>query len=152
MRLPFVSRALYTELRDRADREIALLTGLLQNERTRTAYLTDQLLDMKVAGGTVIGRAAAQIIAARGPNGTEPTRVPKPTRSAVSQAIDENRYASSNPALRRHLENWARKEIELTDGSDDAIAKIITRLKTWSSPAAVRDDDDTADELIELED
>lgn len=81
MTLPFVSRAIYDDVVARLERQLAA-------EQERTRYLTDLVADMKVGGASLV---RSVVTGAGGGMKLEP----KPS-SAIQQAIDENKHASSN--------------------------------------------------------
>jgi hypothetical protein len=121
--------------RDVHDTVIAELRLELDFERRRSEHLLDTVLDMKASGASVAARV--------NPNGP---RLVRPTRSAVDQAIDENKTASSDPMLRSHLTRWAKKELEA--GRDQE--NIVESLRAWNAPAQHRDDEDDEGLLSEV--
>ncbi len=98
----------------------------LAKEQTRSEYLMDTILSMRVSG------AVAERLSPTAPR-------TKPVRSDVDQAIDENRHAASNPRLRSYLQRYANKE--LTKGRSEK--DLLEELRNWST---VRPDDDEDDE------
>lgn len=137
---PFVSRKLYdAAIQVRVDYENFLsviidgerrnaaaererLTAAIELERKRGDELLEVVLNMRMTGATV-----TRVIAPEG-------RLAKRKRSDIDQAIDENRLAGSNPALRAHLSRWASKEL----AKGVPLAVVLDRLRTWS---AVKDED-----------
>jgi Arc/MetJ-type ribon-helix-helix transcriptional regulator len=136
-RWPWVSRRAFDE---RGERIAALaleknvVEARLTKELARSEHLMHTLIDMKVSGGSV-GRAALA--------GAGAPRLTQPTRSAVDQAIDENKYASSSPALRRFQQRWAKKQL---DNGTMTEAEILDRLRSWSAVGDSDDDDDDDDD------
>jgi hypothetical protein len=129
VRFPFVSRAIYEDVVQRLERQ-------LNDERSRTRYLTDLVADMKVSGAAVVRMHGAGAVG-----------VPKletKQRSDVDQALDENKHASNNPRLRAHLGKWAQREI---DRGEDA-AKVLDRLRGWHLASNDDDEDDDDDAVI----
>jgi hypothetical protein len=137
MRLPFVSRSAHDDMLGHRERTIAFLEKQLHNEQERTRYLTDLVADMKVSGASVV----RQIV--RGSEGSSAKLAPRP-RSSIEQAIDENRYASSNPRLRAHLAAWGEREI--ARGVEEKT--VLDRLRSWSQPSNDDDDDDDEDDTV----
>lgn len=116
--------------------QVSLLREQLDQERHRSAELTTTIVNMKLAGGT-----PTQPIP---PSTGQSMEMPKARRSSIDQAIDENPYASSDPALRRHLANWA--DAQLANGEDED--KVEHILRTWSNPTGDEDEDDEDDTLV----
>lgn len=125
MKLPFVSRATYEDMKQ-----------LLADERERTRYLTDLVADMKVGGASVVRSVVT------GAGGSVKLEN-KPT-SAIQQAIDENKHASRNPRLRAHLAKWAERELANGRKEED----VLNRLRGWDVVGRDDDDEDDDDSVI----
>lgn len=119
-----------------AKRTVDVLNHQLDVERDRNRILTATLIDLKMGGAT--------LMRARMDAGHEaPAR---PPRSAVSQAIDENKHASSNPRLRTYLTRWSDEQLRAGKSEDT----VLDALRGWSKVRAVDDDkdDDEKDDMM----
>jgi hypothetical protein len=122
MRLPFVTRARFEEMRTLAadrfsERERALdqaktWAALYENEVAKRDALVEKLLAMKQQGFQTATERQM------------PTPLPA---SRIDMAIDDR--AGSNAALRRHLYRWAAGQ-QASKVSEDV---IVDRLTTWQS-------------------
>ncbi len=131
LRWPWVSRRAYDVL-DRAlvASDTQLMASVLEVKR-----LTDVITEMKMAGGIFVPTNRERLNAA--------ARAPV-VRSTIDQAIDENRFASNNPMLRRHLQGWAQIQLDAGKPEKD----VAHRLRTWSV-VSEEDDEDGDEDLIE---
>lgn len=116
----------------------AHLVNELAKEQAKSAHLLETVLSMRMSGGAIARLSPL-------PEGRKLTQ---PRRSAVDQAIDENKHASSRPGLRQYLASWATKELE--KGTTEAT--VLNRLRTWSIAEDDDEDvDDDDDDVIPVE-
>lgn len=111
-RWPFVSRAVYDDLRHD-----------LWEERQRTAQLTQAIVELKTAGAVYVKDAQDRLATRLAARQTDP----------VEQAIYEHPLAAGDPALRRGLSRYADKLRREGKLSDDEIIEAVT---AWSDPDA----------------
>ena len=102
MRIPFISRVAYDDLRD-----------LLKEERQRTKELTDLVADMKVAGGMVVRGSTKQEAEKRLPEMIE-----------IEDVIDRTPFVQGDPALRRHLVSVAEAQLDAGMSPKEVLAEM----------------------------
>jgi hypothetical protein len=139
MRFPFISRALHDERVADLNAFISELRTALYAERARSDTLTSTLIDMKVGGATLM-RARADALDRVQQSAEAGRAVP---RSAIAQAIEENKHAAANRALRQHLTRWAERQIE--NGHAEDI--VLRKLRSWSVVTPAEDEPDDDDEF-----
>jgi hypothetical protein len=136
MRFPFVSRHTHTETVRMLERQLTVLHDDLVAERARSLQLTNTILDMKMGGATLLRSRADQLERITAAGGDKP--LPK---SRIHQAIDENKHASRNPALRRHLSAWAAKELQ-NGREEEEVLEELQRYGAVHNPDADDEDED----------
>jgi hypothetical protein len=127
MRFPFVSRGAF-------DAQSQLVEHLLRDlaaEKKRSEHLLDTLLLMKMSGATVQRAAASKehVLA----HAAAEARKDRPVRSSFDQAIDENALAGADPFLRRHLLNWAEKELRKPGADEEEICDRLRSSAAWDA-------------------
>lgn len=129
MNLPFVSRAVYEDVKDQRECAERRVRDCLAEIRR----LTNVIIDMKVTGATV--RAAV--------TGDRPrlALAPKP-ESELDRALRENDRTRHDPRMAARMRAWAEDEIASGRDAED----VIDRVRNWNAVAgeAADDDDDEA--------
>lgn len=117
MRFPVVGRDVYEDVME-----------LLRSERMRTEELSRVIVNLKLSGASLTREATV--------------RAPK-ERDQFLAAIDQNKYAARNPAIRAALMDYVERE----RAKETSPEKILDRLRNWTSVQRVDEDDDDDDTI-----
>lgn len=115
MKWPLIPRSVHDDV-------VSDLRKRLDDSEKARADLTETIIEMKVAGGSI-------------PRSMNGERLEQRPRDEFEKAVDENPRCQADGALRRQQLRWAREAV--AKGSDKE--SVLARLRTWGM---VLDDND----------